>query len=317
MGMAGGPKIAVIGNGTIAVECCRRLLEQGEKIAFIVGDHKDDGMDCWQKSLKKFAEEKGIKFYAPEKINTDEWYGFFAREAPDFLLSFQYRFIIKRPIIESAKKLAANLHFAPLPRYRGMYPIAWALLNGEKNFGVTLHAIDPGVDSGDILAQKLFPIEDEDTAKTLYMKAVKNGADLFSESWPGMRAMKLARKKQDPKKVLYYPAGSIDFSKNSIDWSKPVDEVFNFIRAFIFVPFQLPTTNYDGKLLRVVKVRRKDAAGMNAKPGEIIDISKNGVLVACGTGSLGVALTEEVSEELPDQPALIEKFGIRKGGKFA
>ncbi|MDO8339048.1 MAG: methionyl-tRNA formyltransferase [Candidatus Burarchaeum sp.] len=315
--MAEGPKIAVIGNGTIAVECCRHLLGQGENIAFIIGDHKDDGTDGWQKSLKKFAQANGISFHQPEGINEQKWYDFFAEQAPDFLLSFQYRFIIKRPIIESAKKLAANIHFAPLPRYRGMYPIAWALLNGEKTFGVTIHAIDPGVDSGDILAQKLFPIEEEDTAKTLYLKAVKNGVELFSESWPSLRSMTVTRKTQDAKKVLYYPAGSIDFSKNGIDWSKPADEVFNFIRAFIFVPFQLPTTHYEGKLLRVVKVQRKEETVVNATPGEVLGVSDVGVQVACGTGSLEVALSEEVSEEVPAQLRIIEKFSIRKGGKFS
>ena len=309
------PKIAVLGNGTIAVECCRHILASGNGIAFMVGDAKDDGKDGWQKSLKKFADENGVEFHQPDAINEEKWYGFFRKQAPDYLLSFQYRFIIKRQIIGSARKLAANLHFAPLPKYRGMYPVAWALLNGEKEFGVTLHVIDPGVDSGDIIAQKLFPIEENDTAKTLYMKAVRNGVELFKESWPDLLSTRFSRRRQDPEKALYYPAGSIDFSKNRIDWSKPSDEVFSFIRVFIFVPFQLPTTTYEGRELKVVRVRN-DGRPENAKPGEVLEISDDGARVACGSGSLVVALTDEISEKVPAQQEIMKKFGVRVGGSL-
>lgn len=309
------PKIAVLGNGTVAVECCKHMVERGDRIAFIVGDAKDDGKDGWQKSLKKFAEERGIEFHRPATINEEKWYEFFRKEAPDYLLSFQYRFIIKRQIIESAKRLAANLHFAPLPKYRGMYPVAWALLNGEREFGVTIHEIDPGVDSGDMIAQTLFPIEETDDAKKLYMKAVENGVELFRESWPSMLSMKFERKRQNPEEVLYYPAGSIDFSKNRIDWSKPAEEVFNFIRALIFVPFQLPTTSYDGKEVMVVRVRRAGRAE-GAKLGEVLGISKEGARVACTDGSLTIAITDRLSEEIPAQLEFMKKRGMIVGRSF-
>ncbi|VVC03241.1 Bifunctional polymyxin resistance protein ArnA [Candidatus Burarchaeum australiense] len=317
--MAEGPKIAVIGNGTIAVECCAHLLGLGENVAFIVGDHKDDGRDGWQKSLAKFARGHDIPFHQPEGINEQKWYDFFAKEAPDFLLSFQYRFIIRRQIIGSARKLAANLHFAPLPRYRGMYPIAWALLNGEKEFGVTIHEIDPGVDSGDIIAQKLFSVEESDTARTLYFKAVEKGAELFREAWPSMRGMSFRRTQQDPAKALYNPKGSIDFSRNRMDWSLPAEKAFNFARAFIFVPFQLPTMMHEGNELKIVRVRKADAKGgsrTGAKPGTVLAVSDEGAEVACGSGSLVVALTDEVSEQVLPQCEFMKKYGIRKGASL-
>ncbi len=314
--MESEPKTGVLGNGTVAVECCRHLLKEGESIGFVVGDARDDGENDWQLSLKQFAESEGLRFYQPGRINEEKWYEFFEREAPDYLLSFQYRRIIKRRIIESAKKLAANLHFAPLPKYRGMYPIAWALLNGERQFGVTIHTIAPGVDSGEIISQRMFPIEEEDTARKLYFKCIEKGVELFKETWPKMKSMAFELTPQNPKEVIYYPKDSIDFSKNRVRWEDSCEKVFDFIRAYIFVPFQLPATMHKGEELKIAKVRR-GAAEERGKAGEVLEISEEGVEVACGSGSVIVALTDKVDENFPPQTEFLEKVGITRGSRFS
>ncbi len=276
----------IIGNNTIAVDCLDYLMRANQSIAAVVVDKKDNGKDGWQKSLKKAALNYGLKTYQPDNINDPDFINYLKRLNPDFIFSIQWRQILKKQIIDLPKGGIINLHFALLPKYRGFYPIAWALMNCEIETGVTLHYINEGIDAGDIIAQKRIEILEEDTGRSLFAKATKHGLELFRENFKLIIEGKNTRTKQDDSGSSYYSVSSIDFKENQIKWNKPTEEAFNWIRAFIFPPFQYPTVRYDGREIEIAGIKKNPGKGRYDKAGKIIEIDDGGIIVSTDDGSL-------------------------------
>ena len=168
----------VLGKNNIAIECTRILMNDSR--IDIVGcspNNSDDMNDGWQRSLWKFCGQNNIKIVRFNRIRSNDSIGKLKFMNLDFIFSFQYDQIISQEVINSAKLGAINLHFSPLPKYRGVSPIAWALINGEKEYGVTLHFMDPGIDTGDIISQSKFNIESIKNARELYDLSVEKGIE--------------------------------------------------------------------------------------------------------------------------------------------
>ena len=256
--------VIVMGKNNIGVSCTEILLKDSEiNILGIIGHFKDSTEDGWQKSLTKYAIEENLSVLNPKRISTkilDE----LTNDKPlDYLFSFQYEKIIKKPILEYPRYGCVNIHFSYLPRNRGVSPIAWALIEGDTEFAVTIHYMDEGVDTGDIIDQEVFPIFDDYTAQILYEKSVQAGVRLFQRVIPKLKKCKYIGSKQDESLATYHSLGSLDFNNVIIDWDGVCEEVFNRIRAFIFPQFQLPATLLNGKRLFVSRVERTDESSDN------------------------------------------------------
>ena len=142
--------------------------------------HKDNPSEnIWFGSVAELAGERGIPVFAPEDINHPVWIGRIRAMAPDFLFSFYYRDLVREELLSIPKQGCINLHGSLLPKYRGRCPINWAVINGEKETGVTLHYMTAKPDAGDILAQEKFPIGTNDTARDVHEKAAKAAAKLL------------------------------------------------------------------------------------------------------------------------------------------
>ena len=189
----------------------------------------------------------------------------------DFIFSFQYDQIINQEVIDVPKYGAINLHFSPLPKYRGVSPIAWALINNEKTYGVTLHYMDPGIDTGDIISQELFEIESIKNARELYDKCEELGTILFKKSLKKLLNGNFKRVAQDNSEGIYYSKNSIDFNKSEIEFNKSTFMLYNWIRAFIFPPFQFPKFQYNGKWVEVCAVKPIYNKNKFEKPGSLIN----------------------------------------------
>jgi methionyl-tRNA formyltransferase len=282
--MSTRPRILLCGRGSIAIRCLDELLKQDADVAWVVPDIHDDGNDGWRGSLLKHATGKNIPVYQ-RKLNTPEAAEWFAGQNIDLLLSCQYPDILRASILTAAAKGAINLHFAPLPRYRGCYPIPWTIINGEREMGISLHYIDEGIDTGDIVGQRFFPVRKEDTARTLFDRCIDEGVLLFREYLPSILAGTNPRTPQDNALATYYSRDSIDFSKRTIDWQQPAEKLFNWIRAFIFPPLQWPETTHKGAVLRVGNVEHASIRPEHA-PGTVIACDEHGMTVAAIDGAL-------------------------------
>lgn len=253
--------IILIGRGTIAVNCLNILKKTQNLPKIIICDSQDNGIDTWTKSLFKRAKELGYKentnLFRQTKVNDSDFIKIIKEKESniDIIFSIQPKAIFKIPFIKLAKDYVINLHFAPLPKLRGVAPCSWAFLDGLKNMGVTLHLIkDEGIDNGPIIFQKLFPIKDDDNAWTLFNKCIKYGTKLFEENILNILKKNINPISQNEKEATYHPMGQFDYSRLEVDLNQDINSVFNFIRARIFPPFQLPYFNYQGKKIGILEV---------------------------------------------------------------
>ena len=181
-------KAIVLAYHNIGCAGIRALLKHGFDIAAIF-THKDDPDETvWFESVAELAAFEDIPVFAPEDINHPLWVEKIRELSPDFLFSFYYRHMVKKPILDIPTKGCLNLHGSLLPRYRGRAPINWVLIQGEKETGVTLHYMTPKPDDGDMVGQMPFGITDDDTAATLHDKAVKATSELLDTILPQLKA---------------------------------------------------------------------------------------------------------------------------------
>lgn len=225
-------KICIAGKNDIAVNAMYYLADElkiNKKDIFVILNKCDDGVDSWQKSLKKHALLNNIEIKTLEDAYTIEDLIFF---------SLEFDLLVKTGKFKS--KNLFNIHFSNLPKYKGCYTAIMPILNGEKEAGVTLHKIFDGIDDGDIIAQKLFPIEINDTAKDLYMKFNANALTLFKENFLKILKNKYVSYPQPSTESTYYSRKALDFNKINIDIKKTSFQIHNQFRAFIFKEYQLP-----------------------------------------------------------------------------
>ena len=306
-------RIVVLGKNALAVEGLRTILAAGDAVVLALADPSDDGEDGWQPSFRRFADSTGVPVRAVADINDPSFVAEIAALRPDFLLSFQAAQLLKAPLLETPTMGALNLHFGPLPRYRGVAPIAWAIINGEAETGVTLHHIKVGVDNGPIISSRAVPIRPEDTGRTVYDGCSEAGIELFRESWPHVRLQTPAGQPQSPEEVLYYNRYSIDFSQRSVSWRGDCESIANWIRAFIFPPFQFPALTLGDTPFEIAAVFW-DRLSHRGRPGEVLALSADGVTVAAPGGRVTLRLREAGADL---EPSGFASVGIAVGAVFS
>ncbi len=228
-------KFCIAGKNIIAIRAVEHLisiLNINTKDILICANREDQGLDTWQPSLKKYAIQNKIKLVELSELYNHTDLLFFSLEFDKIININKFK----------TNKLY-NIHFSYLPKYKGMYTSLIPILNGEKSSGVTLHIIDDGIDTGDIIDQYKFRIGISDTCKELYIKYLKYGIQLFEKNIDGIINNTFTSKMQGKFNSSYYSRKSIDFKNIVIDLNKTSFEIHNNIRAYIFSEFQLPEIN--------------------------------------------------------------------------
>ncbi len=248
--------ICIAGNFNLAIECVKFLIKNYKDIQlYAIFNSNDYGKDNFQKSFKKFCvDSKKIKI-----IKIEDAYKL------DNLIFISLHFDKIIQIEKFKTKKLYNFHFSLLPKYKGMHTTAWPIINGERYTGVTLHKIDNGIDTGDIISQIKFKINFNDNAEKVFLNYIKYGVILFKRCFKTLLTNKYKSKKQDIENSSYYSKSSIDFKKIKIDLKKTAFEVHNELRAFIFRHYQLPVINRK-KIISSKILNSKS----ELKPGKII-----------------------------------------------
>ncbi len=277
--------VVVIGKNRLAVGCLEAVVHAGDEVVLAVADPSDDGSDGWQPSFLAAARRLGLPTSTPPDVNHGDFVSEVRQLSPEFILSFQAAQILKPALIEASSKATMNLHFGLLPRYRGVAPIAWAIINGEQSTGVTLHHIDPGIDSGEVVASAEVAIGRDDTGRSLYDKCTEAGIVLFSHAWSKLRAGQISGQPQAESDALYYNRHSIDFTARRINWSWDAERLANWIRAFIFPPFQFPSLVLGDGEYDVTSVEQ-DREAHRGRPGQVLEVEGDRILVGVPGGRL-------------------------------
>ena len=224
--------ICIAGKNQCAIDSLKFINDNYSKLYKIIAlvNPSDEGRDYWQYSFKKFAKKNNINIV---KIND------IYKIRNLYFFSLEYEKIIDTKKFFS-KKLY-NLHFSLLPKYRGCHTNFFQIFNGEKYSGVTLHQIDNGIDTGNIISQIRFKIPINATAYENYLKLMKYAVILLKKNIKKILNDNYSSKKQKLEKGSYYNRSSVDYSKLSIIKRINNDiNIHNHIRSMIFPPLQLP-----------------------------------------------------------------------------
>lgn len=223
-------KVCIAGKHRIAVDGLRMALVRLDRSQVLACPNADDdGRSHWQPSLRRHATELGVSV-----VTLDD-----AARIPDLLfLSLEFDRIL-RPARFASSRLF-NLHFSKLPAYRGVYTSAWPILCSETESGVTLHRIDAGIDSGDIVAQRSFRLDEAETARSLYHRYLAEAAALLQSEFDTLLADAVSSQPQSTRGASVYTRSSIDYANLSLDLDQSVEVLDRQVRAYSFREFQLP-----------------------------------------------------------------------------
>ena len=226
-------KIVFMGTPDFARDSLSAIYDAGHEIPAVVtvpDKPKGRGMKLIPCEVKEYAVEKNIKVYQPEKLRENKEIVDILKDInPDVICVVAYGKIIPKEILEIPKYGCVNVHPSLLPQYRGSAPIQWAILNGDKETGVTTMYLDEGMDSGDIILQTKTPIDKDETSGELWDRLSKIGAELLVETLEKIENKTAPRIKQ-PKEFTLAPM--LEKSQAKIDWeSKTAEEIKNLVRG--------------------------------------------------------------------------------------
>lgn len=257
-------KICIAGKNNIAVDALEYLVTMAgvdNKDLMIIPNKCVLEYDTWQKSLIKAARQYDIPIVDLESLYEIEDLVF---------ISLQYERIIK-PCKFRSKKLY-NMHFALLPKYKGMYTSILPLVNGETVSGVTIHEIDENIDTGNIISRKSFEIDIEDTERDLYFKYLDCGIMLFKETVQKLLTGEYQSIPQGNIGSTINYGKDLDYKAANVDLKRTSFEIHNRIRAFIFEEFQLPEVN-GYRIHKSLLTDQKKIPGMFAVHDKYIEIT--------------------------------------------
>ncbi len=277
--------IVFFASGKFAVKILEELIGAGHKVSLVVTRPdmpKGRHLDFMPTEVKKRARELNLKVYQPQNPNSEEAICLIKSVPADLFVVVSYGHILKDALLQLPKLYPLNIHASLLPKYRGAAPINWAIVNGEKETGVSIIRMVERMDAGDILLQKKISISREDDAETVEEKLWALSAASLIEVINLIQAGRVEFTKQEEKDVSFAP--KLEKGHGLIDWNKSSVEIANQINGLI--PWPAAYTFYKGKLLKIWKTKVKNEGG--AGPGEIIEAGNGGLIIGTAKGALEV-----------------------------
>ena len=279
-------RIVFMGTPDFAVASLRRLVEDGHEIAgvFTQPDKPGNRKKMTSPPVKQYALSKGIPVYQPDRMRGEEPLALLRSLEPELTVVAAYGQILPEDVLEVPKLGSVNVHASVLPKYRGAAPINWAILNGERETGVTIMYMAKKLDAGDMIRVRKTPIAPDEDAEALFARLAALGAELLSETIPAIADGTAARTPQNDAEATYAPMLTREMSP--IDWGKDSETIVNQVRGL--TPWPCASMTIDG---RTVKVWRAEPGGTASDPAGTLRAAKRGIEAACGDGKT-VLITE-------------------------
>ncbi len=275
-------KTVVFAYHDIGCTGLRALADAGYDIQAVFTHADEPGENRFFSSVARLAAELGLPVFAPEDVNHPLWLERLRQWQPDVLFSFYYRRLLSEDLLAVSPKGGYNLHGSLLPRYRGRAPVNWALVNGETETGVTLHAMVKRADAGGIAGQIPVPIAEDDTAFTLHAKLSEAARRLLAEQLPRIKEGSVVLRPQNEAEATVF--GRRTPADGEIDWRKPARDIRNLVRA-VTEPYPGAFTHFGQQKMIVWSAKALDEAH-GKRPGTVL--SADPPVVACGEGALEI-----------------------------
>jgi len=238
------------------------------------------GMKMTESAVKKYAVRHHLKVLQPEKLKNIEFLNELRSLNADLQIVVAFR-MLPESVWNMPPLGTINLHGSLLPQYRGAAPINWAVINGEKETGVTTFKLKHEIDTGDILMQESFPIDENETAGDVHDKMKEIGARVLVETVKGIADGTLEERPQSTVDSPLKHAPKIFTETCRIDWNKPAQEIYNLVRGLS--PFPAAFTFLNDKMLKIYK-SKKEITPPAAMPGSFLTDHKTYLKFACTDG---------------------------------
>ena len=273
-----------MGTPDFALQTLQGLIDAGCKMVGVYTQPdrpKGRGKQLAAPPVKELAQKHDIPVYQPLKLRQPEAVAELEALAPDLIVVVAYGQILPKSVLEIPAHGCINVHASLLPKYRGAAPINKAIIDGETETGITTMYMDVGLDTGDMLVKKTLAIGPEETAGELHDRLASLGRETMEETLRRLCAGTLQREVQDDEQSTY--ASMMKKEDGRIDWNRSAQEIHNHVRGLD--PWPGAYTTINGELLKLAETSPEAAEGL---AGTVIAADKNGVCVACGSGSLRI-----------------------------
>ena len=277
-------RVVFMGTPDIAATCLKKIIEDGMDVVAVYTQPdrpKGRGMKMVFSAVKEVAISHNLPVFQPEHFREEETVEQLRALQPDVLAVVAYGRILPQRVLDIPKLGCINIHASLLPQYRGSAPYQWAVLDGLAETGVSAQYMAAKMDAGDVIGVAKTPIGENETAGQLLDRLAVLGADLLRDTLRQVENGTAVATKQDESAVTYAPM--LDKSMCPIDFTKSARQIHNQVRGLH--PWPVATMELKGQRFKVHETRVLDRSG---KPGEILELNKQGLVIACGEGAIEI-----------------------------
>ncbi|MDF9745852.1 methionyl-tRNA formyltransferase [Natrinema salsiterrestre] len=305
-------RIVFVTHNKLGLACLEELAKLGANIKTVYTQPQREELSD-QINFKSFTNEHGIPLHRVETVNDPKTVEEIKSYEPDLLFVVGWSRLVDTEVLAIPSVTALGMHPAPLPRGRGRAPIAWSIIKGLDTTALSFFHLVEEADAGDIVGQEPIPIETEDDATTLYEKVIDAGRELIRKYYPKFTAGEVPRTPQNKEAATWWPKR--DPQQGLIDWTRPPEELYNWIRG-LTRPYPGAFSYLEGQKITIWSANPPSGDRSFVRPGEI---------AYCEGGALGVGawegiieLTElEISDRGPMSPeALLSNTDFEVGDSF-
>ena len=309
-------KTVFMGTPDFAVPPLKALVEAGYEVAAVVTQPdkpKGRGKTLMPTPVKEEALMHEIPVYQPKRVrNNEEFLETLKEINPDIIIVAAFGQIIPKEILELPKFGCINIHASLLPKYRGAAPIQQAVIDGEKESGVTIMQMGEGLDTGDMISQIVIPLDKEETGGSLFGKLAQAGAELLIKTLPSIEQGTAVAEKQPEESPTPY-AAMITKQMGLLDFTKSAETLERLVRGMN--PWPSAYTFVNGKTLKVWKSSASQEPS-DAQPGTVILTDKAGIHVACKEGVLLLTEVQLEGKKRMDAETFLRGYHMEQGTVF-
>lgn len=307
-------KLVFMGTPDFAVPTLKSLIESDHEVVAVITQPdkpKGRGKEMQPTPVKAAALEAGLPVYQPLRVRDEAFVAQLAAWQPDAIIVAAFGQLLPKSIIDMPTYGCINVHASLLPKYRGAAPIQWAVINGEKESGVTAMLMNEGLDTGDMLKKVAVPLEEKETGDSLHDKLCVLGGDLILSVLEELEEGTAVRTPQKDEESCY--AKMLKKEMGSIDFSMPAEKIERLIRGLNSWPSAY--THVNGKTLKIweAEVLDKEYDGVC---GEIVELTKDSLLVKTGRGTLSLTEVQLEGKKRMEVDAFLRGYPLEKGMLF-
>ena len=308
-------RVIFFGTPDFSVGTLEALIDAGHQVVLVVTQPdkpKGRGEVMQYTPVKEVALAHDIPVFQPKKIRDPESLKELKKYDADVMVVIAFGQILPKEVLAMTPYGCINVHASLLPAYRGAAPIQWAVINGEKESGVTTMQMDTGLDTGDMIMRTVVPLDEKETGETLHDKLAAAGAALCVETLKALEEKTATWEKQGETTTAYASMLKKDMGK--INWSDSAVKIERLIRGLNSWPSAF--TYLNGKVLKIWDGDVYGEADGNADemaPGTIVKIEKDGFFVQCGEGLLKVNELQLQGKKRMDAGAFLRGARIKEG----